>query len=725
MTQFSVIPAVDGVRDATFSLKESLGSGGVASVYRERIGQQDYAVKIYTDASTFEAAKIEFMIAHPPADSVREVAGIKYPRYAWPLAVTREKGASANPVVGYAMPVIDATKSKTLDYFFDHNLSQNLESARSKALSFKIEILRNLSESIEELHKAGHIFVDLKPQNVRVFEGTNIVTFLDCDGFTIGEAGGAKRFQSTMVSPDYVAPEITRRTDRNAPIGVEQDEYALAVMIFQMLNNGIHPFQGIIKDPNFNAPTNDDKAALGLYPHGITPNPRIIPRPQSLHDTWLEETRFLLDRAFVEGNKRPTATEWKQHFDKILTQKLLVRCSNRPTDVEHIRFRDKSCPACLILKYRSTQARPKPPQAKPATTQNAAPKAAHAYTAPAGPSARPRKFLLHFALTLIAGAVIIYGILWKGGDLERWAQTAPPGIDLVSNYTICRSALELNLQKWATNSNFSASVHEAKRRGLSEQTCRQIASGLSNTPNVQHESPPVNLTERLHRSDSDKIICLEALDSSGAGWEKGTHFAEYVAEAKARGLDINACRAVRSNAASPSIAQPSNNATWYVVGASGAWTAQAHNTLNFEDGFDNKFDRSADAWETIFVSNRTDRKAEDIRIFVETSSNQKCRSPQEYFNQVLNKNRNLVGQTPTIGSSNDFDWIRVEGKGYKNGSNWDDTFVRDFIVIPKQNRNIIFHLGGRFYLYEDVHLFDEFASSMRFTINPTIFPHRC
>ena len=378
MTQFSIKPALKGVKNADFSLKERLGSGGVASVYRERIGQQYYAIKIYTDASSFETKKIEFMIANPPPDLVREVAGIKYPRYAWPLALVRESGPSASPGVGYAMSVIDAKKSKTLDYFFDHNLSKSLENANSKALSFKIEILRNLSELIEELHELGHIFVDLKPQNVRVFEGTNIVTFLDCDGFTIGPLGGvecvvgAKSFRSTMVSPDYVAPEIMRRANRNDPIGVEQDEYALAVMIFQMLNNGIHPFQGVIKDSNTNAPTNDDKAAMGLYPHGITPNPRITHRPQSVHDTWLDETRFLLDRAFVAGNKRPTATEWKQHFDKILTQKLLVRCSGRPSDATHIRFRDKDCPACRRLQYRKAQPPPAPQASVPQNNKVAA-----------------------------------------------------------------------------------------------------------------------------------------------------------------------------------------------------------------------------------------------------------------------------------------------------------------------------------------------------------------
>ena len=661
MTQFSVIPAVDGVKDANFSLKESLGSGGVASVYRERLGQQDYAVKIYTDASTFEAAKIEFMIAHPPADSVREVAGIKYPRYAWPLAVTREKGASANPVVGYAMPVIDATKSKTLDYFFDHNLSQNLESARSKALSFKIEILRNLSESIEELHKAGHIFVDLKPQNVRVFEGTNIVTFLDCDGFTIGEAGGAKRFQSTMVSPDYVAPEITQRANRNDPIGVEQDEYALAVMIFQMLNNGIHPFQGIIKDPNFNAPTNDDKAALGLYPHGITPNPRISPRPQSLHDTWLDETRFLLDRAFVEGNQRPTATEWKQHFDKILTQKFLVRCTSQPSDVEHIRFREKVCPACRMLQYRGAQPRPKVGSTRPKPSP---------YTARPNPTGANPGF------------------------------NAPPPS--------------------STQSTGKGNILGPFLGCLAIFSVIVILIIGNKSPNNSPQNTPQVTTSPL----ADTALCRLALDRMTRIWDENPGFASQVAEAKRRGLSPEACRSLIGDSPSTSPPPPSR-AAWNLAGPSNAWTAQADGTLILADGYDNHFDQGADAWETVFVSIRTDRRPENIKMFVQTSSNQRCRNPQEYFNQILSKSRNLVGQNPSVGSSENFDWIKVEGRGFKIGSTWDDTYVRDFIIIPKQNRNVVYHVGGRFSLSEDVSLFDKFLSSMRFERNPTTFPNRC
>jgi serine/threonine protein kinase len=696
MTQFSVIPAVDGARDATFSLKERLGSGGIASVYRERIGQQDYAIKIYNDSSTFEAAKIEFMIAHPPEDSVREVAGIKYPRYAWPLAVTREKGPSANPGVGYAMPVIDATKSKTLDYFFDHNLSQNLESAHSKALSFKIEILRNLSESIEELHKAGHIFVDLKPQNVRVFEGTNIVTFLDCDGFTIGEAGGAKRFQSTMVSPDYVAPEITRRANRNDPIGVEQDEYALAVMIFQMLNNGIHPFQGIIKDPNFNAPTNDDKAALGLYPHGITPNPRISPRPQSLHDTLLDETRFLLDRAFVEGNQRPTATEWKQHFDKILMQKFLVRCTSQPSDVEHIRFREKVCPACRMLQYRVAQPRPKVTAAPPPA--NPFPWLQGAQPPPNPTGANPRFNPRPPSSTQSAG---------KGNILVAFLANSFAFVFIVSLAIIFIIVYFYN-------------ETSEKRQTYNSTTQTNYGSTAPASPTIAPQNTPQVTTSPL----ADTALCRLALDRMTRIWDENPGFASQVAEAKRRGLSPEACRSLIGDNPSTSPPPPSR-AAWYLAGPSNTWTAQADGTLIFEDGYANHFDQGADAWETVFVSIRTDRRPENIKMFVETSSNQRCRNPQDYFNQILSKSRNLVGQNPSVGSSENFDWIRVDGRGFKIGSNWEDTYIRDFIIIPKQNRNVVYHVGGRFSLYEDVRLFDNFVSSMRFAPNPTTFPNRC
>ena len=120
------------------------------------------------------------------------------------------------------------------------------------------------------------------------------------------------------------------------------------IPIPQLLNDGTHPYQGILKQPQENANTNDEKAAAGLYPHGIEAHPKILPRPQSVHHLWDDKTRRLFDKAFImsSSNVRPTAQQWTDHFKILIDKKVLTGCVKVPRDVDHMRFEGKDCPTC-------------------------------------------------------------------------------------------------------------------------------------------------------------------------------------------------------------------------------------------------------------------------------------------------------------------------------------------------------------------------------------------
>lgn len=60
----------------------------------------------------------------------------------------------------------------------------------------------------------------------------------DCDGFSI--QGEQARFPAEFVSEEYIYPEGMAQSCED--MGEEQDKFALAVIIFKLLNNGIHPF---------------------------------------------------------------------------------------------------------------------------------------------------------------------------------------------------------------------------------------------------------------------------------------------------------------------------------------------------------------------------------------------------------------------------------------------------------------------------------------------------
>jgi len=322
-----------------------LGKGAEANVYKAFIGKKLHAAKIFHDAQKVGVEKIQAMIVNPPTNLTGETAGIEYPKYAWPISLILD---SAKQPVGFLMPLIDLAESFTLDHYYDKNLIPKLKAPEEVALSYKIEIAANLSALIADLHRHEHYFIDFKPQNIRVFKRTHAVTLVDCDGFSIGSAQGI-RHPAQLLSTDYISPEAFRNHSSAKDLGVEQDKYALAVIIFQLLNAGIHPFQGILADHDSHVSTNDEKAAAGLYPHGQIPNQKIKPRPQSIHCCFDDQTRIMFDKAFTGSpEQRPSAERWAAHLQSILDNKILGRCDAHPYDIRHMHLADKPCPACFL-----------------------------------------------------------------------------------------------------------------------------------------------------------------------------------------------------------------------------------------------------------------------------------------------------------------------------------------------------------------------------------------
>lgn len=335
---------------------KTLGRGATGTVYAARLKGKLLAAKIYHSDQKFPAAKIKAMLGKNPVEMISKKGGETAFSFAWPIAVLNNDHGEE---VGFLMPLMDLKSRYALDHFYDQTLFKKLNAPEESAISLKLEIAQNLSRAVEELHKQGHCFVDMKPQNIRVTIGTHHVTLLDCDGFLI--AGNNKRkFPAQLVSTDYISPEAIRDNLAPSSLGLEQDRYALAVIIFQLLNFGTHPFQGVQVGTTELPATNDEKAAQGFYPHGLTSHPSIKPRPQSIHMMLDNGIRGLFDQAFIgAASARPSAADWRTHIENILKSKKLVRCKNQPDDFKHIHFRDMACPACYLSSLPKKQTKKK------------------------------------------------------------------------------------------------------------------------------------------------------------------------------------------------------------------------------------------------------------------------------------------------------------------------------------------------------------------------------
>lgn len=337
------------INDVIVNTSSIVGRGATATVYKARYDNDDIdhlAAKIYSSPSKFNAEKIMAMLRSlnqevyfKPGENKNHI------QLAWPVALLKD---NQNQNVGYLMKLFDKKNSFPLDYYYDSILFKKMNSPSEAALSFKLEIAKNLSYLVNEIHSHGHFFIDLKPQNILITKDKHLVSFLDCDGFSITDKSGRK-FPADLVSMDYISPEVTKNKLLPKDLDEKQDRYALAVVLFQLLNNGTHPFQGILRNKNLNSATNDQNAADELYPYGLEPNNEISPRPQSVHHLWPKELRELFDKAFIgTPSQRPSAVAWWKYMKELLANKELARCPKKPDDVSHIRFKGKGCPACYL-----------------------------------------------------------------------------------------------------------------------------------------------------------------------------------------------------------------------------------------------------------------------------------------------------------------------------------------------------------------------------------------
>lgn len=330
-----------------------LGEGAAGKVY-SLPSMPGLAAKLYhgvEECRRFEA-KIDAMIASPPDLPPAQHNGVRFPQIAWPQGKLYD---ARGRFIGFLMPEIDFARSTSLV-----NLLQK-SSRRAEKLShyygYRVLVARNLASVAAELHRAGHRMIDMKPANLRFYPAVSWMAVVDTDGFSISGKGG--RIAAERVSDEYIAPEGWKRPP--GELDEPQDRFALAVIIFQLLNNGVHPFAGGLVAGTSHSTDLQARIVEGLYPYGLAPGPAgLVPSAASIHRMFRRSTRMLFDRAFLGAGARPSAAEWREHLDQLVG--LLVPCEAKPT--EHAHF-GAGCGFCGHEARIVAAARPARPRVAP------------------------------------------------------------------------------------------------------------------------------------------------------------------------------------------------------------------------------------------------------------------------------------------------------------------------------------------------------------------------
>ncbi|MDA1174913.1 MAG: protein kinase, partial [Chloroflexi bacterium] len=318
---------------AEVSLGRLISSGGEGAVY-EIDGVSGIALKVYhEDRRTADRGrKLEAMLTAPPDNiQTRDHLAI-----AWPIeAVIDEEGR----VAGFTMPL--ARDAQVLSELL--NPRSRAEIAPDMTWQHMVNVAQNVSAVVDSLHSAGYVVGDLSERNFLVTRDA-LVTLIDCDSVQVPADDGTMFF-SPVGTARFTAPELLGMDFESQPRTVEGDRFALAVLIFLILSEGYHPFQGVPADDKFSG---DDVSAirLGAYAYadraGVLSPPPAAPNVESLPPVLAQ----LFERTFVRGHRdtsqRVAAGTWRSTLE--LIGRSLRTCSREP---RHVFWSlDQQCPWC-------------------------------------------------------------------------------------------------------------------------------------------------------------------------------------------------------------------------------------------------------------------------------------------------------------------------------------------------------------------------------------------
>lgn len=312
---------------ATLTIGKKLGEGGEGVVFTTN-EKKDVVAKIYSHPLTkVQIAKLEEMVLAAD-DTLGTVA-------AWPTSMLY-KGARP---VGFTMPMLTS----------QHPLHDLFGPKRRQALfpnanwSFLVHAGINLSRAFEVLHARNIVVGDVNSNNVVVFPDST-ARLIDCDSFQI--RGRGKLFRCNVGVAEYQPPELQGRDFSRIDRLPQHDLFGLAVMIFQLLFLGKHPFAGVLP-PNMAgaAPIGANVAAKRFFYGQEGRRLGLKPPPGSLTLTAItpQMTSYFQHAFLGETASRPSAAAWRNALTDLKSN--TVVCRANPL---HHYLRNAACPWCAL-----------------------------------------------------------------------------------------------------------------------------------------------------------------------------------------------------------------------------------------------------------------------------------------------------------------------------------------------------------------------------------------
>ncbi|MFT3670614.1 helix-hairpin-helix domain-containing protein [Aestuariivirga sp.] len=308
-------------------LDKRIGKGGEGEVYT-LVDSKDFAVKFYTirDLASREA-KITAMLSAKLFEQSKLVA--------FPTAKVTDR---SNKFAGFVMRLVADCKPLH-ELYAPGSRKTHFPKADYRFLA---RAASNVARAVAQVHATGCVIGDINHSGVLISQQAT-AALIDADSFQITEA--SKRHLCKVGVPEYTPPELQGQKLDVIVRTPNHDCFGLAIVIFQLLFMGKHPFSGRYTGQG-DMPM---ERAIGEFRFaysrrrktGLSPPPAAC----DLSDipTWLAD---MFEDAFGQqmSSQRPTAAQWVSALERF--ENTLIKCTQN--GLHFYSNAARSCPWCDI-----------------------------------------------------------------------------------------------------------------------------------------------------------------------------------------------------------------------------------------------------------------------------------------------------------------------------------------------------------------------------------------
>jgi DNA-binding helix-hairpin-helix protein with protein kinase domain len=308
-------------------LAGELGCGGEGRVLDIK-DNQSLVAKIYHKTIDQEKArKLSIMVNQKTERLLRLTA--------WPIDTLHDRPGGG--VTGLIMPRI--TDHKEIHVLY--GVKSRLADFPDACWPFLIHTAANIARAFAVVHEHGQVIGDVNHASILVAKN-GTVKLIDCDSFQIAAQGHYYLCQVGV--PTHTPPELQGQSFHGVVRTTNHDAFGLAVIIFQLLFMGRHPFSGWYLGPGdmpMEKAIREYRFAYGANAaaHQMKPPPGTLPL-----EAVSEPVAKLFEAAFSRNSVRPKSDEWIPALTEL--SRNLKQCSHN--NGHHFLKTLPSCPWCKI-----------------------------------------------------------------------------------------------------------------------------------------------------------------------------------------------------------------------------------------------------------------------------------------------------------------------------------------------------------------------------------------